>query len=298
MNEKYMLVIAAFALVFSQVFSQNSENKKINFGSIDIAPDKSAFIFTKMIVNKDFSDYSPGKWKLYHYNLTTKILREIDSGIVYAEYSPEGDFIAFGKVKDDNWDIYTFDLASGVQTRLTNDPVKESAPSWSPDGKRIAFMKKIDDSYDVYVLSLETQSTFRVTNNEYSCYNPVWSPVTNEIVYYLEKGDKMDQVYLTNAKGSFNINITSDNNHNVFPKWLDENTIYYFNKGSVIKIKKDGTNKEIIDNLGGDCVCFTHDKKQILIADNKTGTISIAEYFNSKMGQKETILNLGVNNKK
>jgi Tol biopolymer transport system component len=37
------------------------------------------------------------------------------------------------------WDLWTIDLARGVETRLTSDPDSEAFPVWQPDGKGILF---------------------------------------------------------------------------------------------------------------------------------------------------------------
>lgn len=299
MKKIILIVIGVVTITCSLIFPQGLKNKKINFGSLDISPDNNVIVFTAMIVNKDYSDYSPGKWGLYFYDLQRQKMTELDTGAVYADYSPVTDVVAFGKIDNGNWDIYTYDLTNKKITRLTDSPSKDSAPTWSPDGKQIAFNSDRDGAYEVFVMSANGENAHRITNSgKYFSYNPVWSPVGKEIVYYLEKGDNMDQIYLTDANGGFNKNLTSDSSHNFFPKWLNGETIFYVGDGEIKTIKKDGTEKNSQSDLVGECICFTHDKKQILLADNKTGTISIAEYFNGKVGKKETILKLGVNNKK
>jgi len=47
-------------------------------------------------------------------------------------------------------DIWVFDVASGMSTRVTSDPADDIAPVWSPDGRRILFTSSRTGSYDIY----------------------------------------------------------------------------------------------------------------------------------------------------
>ena len=47
-------------------------------------------------------------------------------------------------------DIWVFDVASGMGTRVTSDPADDIAPVWSPDGRRILFASLRRGSYDIY----------------------------------------------------------------------------------------------------------------------------------------------------
>jgi Tol biopolymer transport system component len=57
-----------------------------------------------------------------------------------AKLSPQADRIAL-EIDNGagNHDIWVFDVARGVQTRLTFGPVENDSPAWSPDGKWIAY---------------------------------------------------------------------------------------------------------------------------------------------------------------
>ena len=55
--------------------------------------------------------------------------------------SPDGGTVLFERTKPGigTWDLWTTDLARGVETRLTSDPGSEAFPVWLPDGRAILF---------------------------------------------------------------------------------------------------------------------------------------------------------------
>jgi serine/threonine-protein kinase len=67
----------------------------------------------------------------------------------YARLSPDGTRIALD-IRDQDNDIWTWDIARQSLARLTFDPGLNRSPEWSPDGKRIAFSARRDNSENIY----------------------------------------------------------------------------------------------------------------------------------------------------
>ena len=67
--------------------------------------------------------------------------------------SPDGGTVLFERTKPGigTWDLWTIDLARGVETRLTSDPSSEAFPVWMPDGRAILFA---DESHSNTTLNL------------------------------------------------------------------------------------------------------------------------------------------------
>lgn len=63
----------------------------------------------------------------------------------YAQLSPDGTRIALD-IRDQQNDIWIWDLARQNLQRLTFDPGLDRGPIWTPDGKRIAFSRTEEDS--------------------------------------------------------------------------------------------------------------------------------------------------------
>ena len=67
----------------------------------------------------------------------------------YARLSPDGTRIALD-MRDQQNDIWIWDLARQTLQRLTNDPGMNRGPVWTPDGKRVAFTAERDGVESVY----------------------------------------------------------------------------------------------------------------------------------------------------
>ena len=63
--------------------------------------------------------------------------------------SPDGTRVAFG-VFDQDFDIWTWDLARHSLTRLTFDPGVDTLPRWTPDGRQIVFQSERTGVLNVY----------------------------------------------------------------------------------------------------------------------------------------------------
>jgi Tol biopolymer transport system component len=151
-----------------------------------------------------------------------------------ATASPDGRSVAFVRRTDDNRsNLCVYDLHAKQEVQIVSDTLNKNAPSWSPDGKRIAY-NVIRGSgptavVDICIIEVSTRKTKQITRSgTFKSYSPVWAPRGDYIVYYLEKGDNRDQIYFTDANGSFHTNLTSDTStHNYYPSWMDDTTILF-----------------------------------------------------------------------
>lgn len=54
-------------------------------------------------------------------------------------FSPDGSRLSLTVLRDDNWDIWVYDLERHVMTRLTFDEAADTEQVWSPDGSELIF---------------------------------------------------------------------------------------------------------------------------------------------------------------
>jgi len=83
-----------------------------------------------------------------------------------------------------NINIWVFDLARGVPTRLTFSPSVDGHVGWSPDGKTIAFMSSRSGQFHIYQTAADgTGNTSPVIVDDASEYNPLFSPDGRYLIF-------------------------------------------------------------------------------------------------------------------
>jgi len=65
--------------------------------------------------------------------------------------SPDSTRLAFPRVADGNTDVWMFEIARGILTRITFDPALDSHALWSPDGTRLIFQRFHDGVGDLFL---------------------------------------------------------------------------------------------------------------------------------------------------
>ena len=82
-----------------------------------------------------------------------------------------------------NSDIYTYDLETQKQKRLTHHPAIDTSPSYDPTGKRIVFNSDRGGSQQLYVMDADGDNVRRISFGEGSYATPVWSPRGDYIAF-------------------------------------------------------------------------------------------------------------------
>jgi len=113
--------------------------------------------------------------------------------------SPDGRQLAFSRFTDDRpgrtADIWLLDLARGVASRFTSDPMFDLTPVWSPNGDRLAFAsnrKRADGStgsFDVYVKAATgLGNDDLLVGHDFGDPPSDWSPDGRFILYNRQSG--------------------------------------------------------------------------------------------------------------
>jgi Tol biopolymer transport system component len=120
-------------------------------------------------------------------------------------FSPDGRWIAYGRVIDDQRDIWIIPSLGGVSRRITSDPGVDVHPTWSPDGSRLAFVSSRNGGYDVWVRQIldgaPQGEPLQLTSGESTDLFPAWSPDGSTIAYLGESGGQRD-VWLVSARNA------------------------------------------------------------------------------------------------
>lgn len=163
-----------------------------------------------------------------------------------------GSLIFFAE-REGNFDIYRLDLATRVETRLTNDPASDMYGALSPDGSRVAFQSDRDGDFDIYVMNIDGSSTQRVTDNNVTDRIPTWTPDGASIIFSSDtRGDGAHDLYQVEPDGENMRLLYSDGGRNAHPRVSSDGRHVIFTSGrsddaSTWDIKRlDLTTNEVI----------------------------------------------------
>jgi serine/threonine protein kinase len=93
-----------------------------------------------------FGNGGSGDWQLVWFDRSTKQITTIVdklANLQTARISPQGDRVAL-VIDNGTSDIWVFDLARGVRTRLTFGPIQNANPVWSADGKWLVYTSDVN----------------------------------------------------------------------------------------------------------------------------------------------------------
>jgi TolB protein len=68
-----------------------------------------------------------------------RVLLSQPRGYDYPRFSPDGARLAFTVESIVGRDVWIYDIASGIPSKLTTGPAGSSSPEWTPDGKRVLY---------------------------------------------------------------------------------------------------------------------------------------------------------------
>ncbi len=155
----------------------------------------------------------------------------------YPSWSPDGRRIAFYSTRDDDFcgDLYVMNADGSGKTNLTrNVPYGGWSASWSPDGHRIAFVTGCGEDrqhggFQIYVMDADGSNPTPLTDAPGDDENPSWSPDGRLILFqssrdnYVQIGQFVApnrEIYVMNANGSAQTNLTNHPAWDRLPSWL------------------------------------------------------------------------------
>jgi serine/threonine protein kinase len=103
------------------------------------------------------------------------IIHQSNRGHFWADYSPDGRYIAYSSQESGPEEIWIRDSEGGNPRQLTFLNELSGAPSWSPDGKWLATDARIEGNADIYLLSSDGGAPRRLTQYEGVDNIPRWS---------------------------------------------------------------------------------------------------------------------------
>jgi Tol biopolymer transport system component len=211
---------------------------------------------------------------IYDFKPETISLLPIDGGGLAV--SPDGNLVTFIKRVMDKDQIYLYDFSIKKEKLLVGDTLRKYALNWSPDSKNIIYNIQLgrgaNAKVEICIYNILTNTIKQITENSgFKRYNPAWNTTNDKVVYTAEKGDKRDQIYLTDKHGSFHTNLTNDTTtHNFAPVWLDKRTIIYNQSPDyLMTMKIDGSHKQRVEGIRTTQFKYNTATKKIAYLDNE-----------------------------
>jgi serine/threonine protein kinase/Tol biopolymer transport system component len=138
------------------------------------------------------ADPSPG-YELTWFDRTGRPTATLGTRDDYADLSlsPDGGraVVSVGESGTTNRDLWIFDVARGVRTRLTSDPLPQTHSAWSPDGARIAYDVRSTGHFGLFQKPSNGAGDVEVLLADGFDDNPVaWSPDGRFILYVRRDG--------------------------------------------------------------------------------------------------------------
>jgi len=123
----------------------------------------------------------------------------------YPSFSPDGNWISYYRIIDQQRDIWTIPATGGPPLQFTNDAAEDVHPQWSPDGTRIAFVSNRTGMYHIWIVRVENGrragSPWRLTTGDMIEFFPAWSPDGKSIAYIAWHAHQ-SEVWIINVEAS------------------------------------------------------------------------------------------------
>lgn len=150
----------------------------------------------------------------------------------YADWSRQGDAIAYMSYFSGQAGIYYVDLSNGAKVPIYTEGTLNISPAFHPDGGRVAFASSVDANVDLFVCERVCEEPTRITRSRAIDTNPQWSPEGDRLAFTSSRSGR-PHVYVMNADGSNVRRISFEGDYNEGASWHpDGNQVVYASRES------------------------------------------------------------------
>ncbi len=192
-----------------------------------------------------------------------------------AEFSPDGNTIAFTGEYDGNIDVFTMPAAGGTPKRITYHPDPDRLVGWTPDGKRLVFRSN-RNSYSrftqLFTVSVDGGMA-DVLPLPMACtgaYSPdgkrmVYAPLdggqfapgfTNFVAWKRYRGGEASYLWVVNFADLTTVKIPRTDSNDINPMWIGDKIYFLSDRGGPMTLYRYDPQSQavakLIENTGKD----------------------------------------------
>ena len=139
--------------------------------------------------------------------------------ILSPDWSAGGDKLSYTDLRNDNPDIYIYDIYRERETILVDHPGPNITASWSPDGRSICYSRIVDDNSELFLVDVRTGDETRLTYTKYAIEtSPTFSPTGREIAFTSDRSGS-PQIYIMDVMGTHCRRLTYEGSYNDGADW-------------------------------------------------------------------------------
>jgi TolB protein len=175
--------------------------------------------------------------------------------------SPDGKRIAFVSDQNKHSVVYMMNVDGTGVEQLSPENAESIHPTWSPDGTKVIYCadddlkppKKNDAS--IYSVDVKTKETKTLITGGVNTY-PSWSPDAKKIAFRKMIGDMNSEVFVANADGSEEKNLSNHMAFDGWPAWSPDGTRIAFSSNrranyQIHIMNADGSGVRLLANTEG-----------------------------------------------
>jgi len=163
-------VITADAQTFGAIPTFSSDNRYLAFAEWSYQTDRSTYTNPQIVlldtITADriaITDGSHESWR--------------------PVFAPSGRQLAYISKRNEQFDLFLFDLEAKSETQLTNTPFDEWDPQFSRDGQSIVYAAHQNSNWDLFILDLDTNEVRQLTRTKGDEWDPSFSPDGSSILF-------------------------------------------------------------------------------------------------------------------